>query len=141
MEQEMIITVTKAFEFSYAHYLPGYDGRCKNLHGHNAKVLVTFRGKRTPGGPKKGMVVDFGEIKKEVGYLIDRKYDHKLLNDMVCFSHDDLVTNPPTAENIALVLFDQIATHTNLGNMLYKVRVYETDDSYAEVKTTKAWRR
>jgi len=141
MEQEMIITVTRAFEFSYAHCLPKYDGRCKNLHGHNAKVLVTFRGRRVGQGPKQGMLIDFSDIKKEIGGLIDREFDHKLLNDMVCFADDNSNTNPPTAENIALVLFDRITKRTTLGNMLYKVRVYETDDSYAEVKTTKAWRR
>ncbi|HLU85688.1 MAG TPA: 6-carboxytetrahydropterin synthase, partial [Vicingaceae bacterium] len=79
-----IIRITKEFKFEMAHALIGYDGPCKNIHGHSYRLNVTVKGKVKNGtsDSDEGMVVDFGIIKKIVNELIVDKYDHALvLND------------------------------------------------------------
>lgn len=62
--------VSKAFEFDSAHYLPGYDGKCANLHGHRWKIVVEFKGPIL----ENGMVIDFTIIKQNVQPLITRHH-------------------------------------------------------------------
>ena len=59
------IRVTKEFHFEAAHFLPGYDGLCANLHGHSYRLLVTLRGEilKDATSPKNGMVIDFSVLK------------------------------------------------------------------------------
>ncbi len=121
--ENMPITVTKKFSFSYAHNLPEYEGDCARVHGHNSNVEVEFTNEyaQLPRA-YPGMVVDFKDIKKIVGPIID-ELDHHNLNDI-------LAPFNPTAENIA----DWIAGHimeTYLGPGLIRVQVSETDDSFA----------
>ena len=75
----MKIRITKEFDFEAAHALDGYNGKCKDIHGHSYHLKLTFI-----GSPKSnlrlsdcGMVVDFGDIKKIV------KTQKSLYNDMV----------------------------------------------------------
>ncbi len=76
-----VVRVTKEFSFEMAHALSGYDGLCREIHGHSYRLFVTVKG--TPSGnqadPKFGMVMDFGELKKTVNRLIVDRYDHTLL--------------------------------------------------------------
>mgnify|MGYP001396191505 CR=1 FL=1 len=113
----MIAKVKTETVISCAHYLPNYDGKCANLHGHNFRVVVEIEGDIDS---KTGMVIDFTKMKK----VIDQ-YDHKSLNDFL---------SNPTAEELA----SEIAyTLFNLENHKFKsvvVRVYESYRSYAEVK-------
>lgn len=135
-----MITVTKKFSFCYGHFLPDYDGKCANQHGHNSEVEVevamldaTPRERNMPprdGYP--GMVMDFGDLKKIVAPLIDA-LDHRQLNDVLppeCL--------PPTAENIALWLVGEIDSalmEYDDIHYLVRLRVSETPTSWAE------WRR
>ncbi len=115
-----MLTVTKKFSFCYGHYLPEYDGDCCRLHGHNSNVEVEFRGMP---GEYDGMCVDFKRIKRIVKPIID-SLDHRFINDIL---------EIPTAENIVLYFLENIRK-TELGSYLIRIRVSETDDSFAEWK-------
>ena len=119
-------TITKRMEFCYGHFLPGYNGKCKNIHGHNAVLEVTVsRTHDLPSYP--GMIMDFKELKTVTSGVLEI-LDHKLLNDVL--------TATPTAENIAQFIFDYINSRLYIysGIQLEKVKVSETPDSWAEVK-------
>src|SRR5207245_11623559 len=68
--------VTREIRFCYGHRLLNYDGKCRHLHGHNGKAVITLE---APGLDRLGMVVDFSEIKRVVGTWIDDTLDHKML--------------------------------------------------------------
>ena len=113
--------VTKRFTFEASHVLELHDGKCSRLHGHNFVVEVTCRaGKLIEEGPKTNMVKDFGDIKERIKPAIDL-LDHQHLNEV-------MGTNMPTAEFIAAWFVKNFYFPT-----MYKVRVYETPDSWAEV--------
>ena len=75
------IRITKEFKFEMAHALHGYDGLCKNIHGHSYKLRVTVRGnvRQEKGHKKDGMVMDFSVIKDIVKPEVIDKYDHSLV--------------------------------------------------------------
>lgn len=131
-----MMTVCKTFNFCYAHFLPGYDGKCSNVHGHNSKLEVEFReggGYSIHNGiDYPGILIDFGNIKKYVQPLID-EIDHKFLNvDILQFDHiaGKNAVNP-TAENIVKWFVYHIQKMP-LMPPLVRCRVYETPTSYAE---------
>ena len=72
------IRITKQFTFETGHALYGYDGKCRNVHGHSYKLSVTVIG--TPitdtSNVKLGMVIDFGDLKKIVKEEIVDPFDH-----------------------------------------------------------------
>ena len=74
-----MLTVTRRFEFCYGHKLPGYDGKCANLHGHNSVLEIEVSGQE--GIPYSGMVTDFGDLKKFVMENIIEALDHHYLNE------------------------------------------------------------
>jgi 6-pyruvoyltetrahydropterin/6-carboxytetrahydropterin synthase len=111
-------------EFSAAHALRGYKGKCENLHGHNYKVEVYVRGKELDN---VGMLVDFTHLKKVTRELIG-SLDHQNLNELPPF---DKELNP-SAENLAGFLLHHIAGEVNTEQAkVYKVRVWETSTSSA----------
>jgi len=117
-----MISVTKKFHFSYAHHLPNYSGDCKNLHGHNSDVEVEFSNNFHMPRAYDGMIIDFKDIKEYVKPIIDY-LDHSYLNDLFSFN--------PTAENIVQWIVEKIQ-ETPISSGLTRVRVSETNDSYAE---------
>src|ERR1700751_4283233 len=68
--------VTKEIRFCYGHRLLNYDGKCRHLHGHNGRAQITLQG---PGLDGRGMLVDFGEIKRKVQRWIDENLDHNMI--------------------------------------------------------------
>lgn len=117
-----IVSVTKEFEFDAGHFIPNHPKRCKYVHGHRFKVLVTITGPVN----EEGVVVDFQDISSVMNRLVD-DYDHGFLNDYYEY---------PTAENIACHIHDIMNSQIKLfGHNLRcsKVRVYETPKCYAEV--------
>lgn len=121
------ITITKKFEFCYGHFLPSYDGKCANFHGHNSTLEVEVND-HNKVNTYNGMVMDFGDLKKIVKEKIIDVLDHKNLNDLPMFA-----SAAPTAENIVTWIVREL-THEDspLRFCLVRVRVYETPDSYAE---------
>lgn len=113
---------TTSFSFEAAHYLRDYDGKCAKLHGHSYKVEVTCKGNKLQ---KNGILVDFSLIKKE-GKSIINNLDHVLLND--------IMKENPTAENIAVLIFDSLEySLMNWGENwaeIDSVKVWETEDSF-----------
>lgn len=138
-----IIRITKEFKFEMAHALIGYDGPCKNIHGHSYRLNVTVKGKVKNGtsDSDEGMVVDFGIIKKIVNELIVDKYDHALvLNDKmkIDFSTFDfmqkliLVPFQPTCENLLLHYAELIKAQLPSNLSLNSLFLRETPTSFAE---------
>ena len=72
------IRITKEFKFETGHALYGYDGLCKNVHGHSYKLSVTVVGKpiEDQSHVKFGMVMDFSDLKAIVNTLIVKPFDH-----------------------------------------------------------------
>lgn len=81
INESTVIRVTKEFKFEMAHALKGYDGPCKNIHGHSYELKVTVAGIpiNEENNPKLGMVVDFGDLKKIVKEEIVSQFDHALV--------------------------------------------------------------
>ncbi len=117
-----------------AHALFGYDGPCKNIHGHTYHLSVTVAGKinTTEGHPELGLVVDFGELKKITHETILSLYDHALvLKDDAPYSRDGflpehferviLVPYQPTCENLLLhfreLLLSALPAHVRLVSL------------------------
>ena len=111
-------------EFSAAHALRGYRGKCENLHGHNWKVEVYVRGDRLD---EIGMLVDFTHLKKVTRDVI-RLLDHRNLNELRPF---DVELNP-SSEHLAGFILDKVANHINNDRVqVYKVKVWETPSTSA----------
>jgi 6-pyruvoyltetrahydropterin/6-carboxytetrahydropterin synthase len=109
--------------FSAAHRLRNYQGKCEHLHGHNYRVHVKARAASLG---KDGMVMDFGDLKRATDRVLER-FDHSYLNEIKPF---DLIE--PSAENIAALLFDEIGRQLNdKSAMLHSVSVWESDTSRA----------
>jgi 6-pyruvoyltetrahydropterin/6-carboxytetrahydropterin synthase len=109
--------------FSAAHRLRDYNGKCEQLHGHNYKVQIAAR---APSPGKGGMVIDFTELKKAAGPVLE-KLDHKYLNDIKPFDEIE-----PSAENIAAHIFHEISEQLgDRAGIMHSVTVWESDTSRA----------
>ena len=88
--------VKRIFDFEAAHVLPNHPGKCKDLHGHSYRLVVSVDG---PLDPKTGMTIDFGDLKKIVIEHALVKLDHTYLNDFI---------EIPTAEAISVWVWDRL---------------------------------
>ena len=110
--------------FSSAHQLRGYRGKCENLHGHNYKIEIYARGKELNN---IGLLVDFVELKQAADDLVTY-LDHKNLNELEPF----IVEQNPSAENVARFVLEKLAAKINDERVqIYKVRCFETPTSVA----------
>ncbi len=110
-------------EFSAAHNLREYKGKCENLHGHNWNVEVSVE---SDSLNKEGMVVDFIELKKAVNELLDN-LDHKYINEVEPFDKLN-----PTSENLSYYIFKGVSSRLkNSSIIVKKVDVWETESSRA----------
>jgi 6-pyruvoyltetrahydropterin/6-carboxytetrahydropterin synthase len=105
-------------DFSAAHFLQDYHGKCENLHGHNYKVFAYARGDELGEG---GMLVDFAEVKKHLRAACDF-LDHTNLNDIAEFAQN------PSAERIARFIFEKLRDKIP---SLYAIDVFETPSNRA----------
>ena len=126
--------------FDAAHFLKGYEGKCSNIHGHRWKVIVEVKGEDLKQeGPKRGMVVDFSDLKDSL-YKICDNMDHSLIIEenslkpatMEALRDEDFaiieVPFRPTAENFAKYFFEKIKED---GYVVNRVEVYETPNNFA----------
>ena len=112
-------TLTTLLDFAAAHRLHGYDGDCARLHGHNWKVEVHVRGTQLDD---VGMVMDFKAIKRHAREVV-AELDHTYLND-----HPFFQTRNPTAENLALFLFQKLSERINNDHcQVVGITVWEND--------------
>ena len=130
--------IAKEFHWEMGHRLPFHLGKCKNLHGHSYKCMVELTG----DPDSNGMVIDYFDVKKIIGPIIE-ELDHSFMvskNDKEVIealqklnSQMVVVEFESTAENICLYLLDKIKS-SNLPKNIHsiKVRVFETENSYAE---------
>ncbi|MDE6780222.1 MAG: 6-carboxytetrahydropterin synthase QueD [Ruminococcus sp.] len=125
--------------FDSAHFLSGYDGKCKNIHGHRWVVEVRIQGQELQhSGTEKGMLVDFGDLKKEVRKLAD-DFDHTLIYEKDSLKPSTIaalndenfrlteVGFRPTAENFAEYFYSILSGKFSITD----VTVYETPDNCA----------
>lgn len=145
MEKPMNIRVTKVFTFDMAHALFGYDGPCKNIHGHTYKLSVTLIGSpiQDTTNPKEGMVIDFTDFKKIVKDEVIDVFDHILvlkadtphakikgLTDN--FERVMFTAYQPSCENLLMDMLTRIQVKLPMSIELKNVRLEETPTSYAE---------
>lgn len=140
------IRITKIFSFETGHALYGYDGKCRNVHGHSYKLSVTVIG--TPINEKEhvklGMVIDFGDLKKIVKEDIVDVFDHAtvfnkntphvdLAKELQDRGHNVLLVDyQPTSEMMVIDFAEKIKLRLPAGIQLFSLKLQETDSSYAE---------
>ncbi len=140
------IRITKQFSFETGHALYGYDGKCKNVHGHSYKLSVTVIG--TPISDREnvkfGMVIDFSDLKKIVKEEIVDLFDHatvfnqttphiELANEFKTRGHNViLVDYQPTSENMVIDFAQKIKKRLPNAVQLISLKLQETETSFAE---------
>lgn len=126
--------VTRELDFCYGHRLLEYEGKCRHLHGHNGRAVITLAVGELD---RLGMVIDFSRLKAVVGRWIEETLDHKMLlhkDDPVLPSlrqHKEpvfVMDVNPTAENIARLIYDYAAAQ---GFPVAEVQLWETANCYA----------
>ena len=140
------IRLTKEFSFEMAHALEGYDGACREIHGHSYKLFVTVIGEplECESDPKYGMVLDFGLLKAIVGRTVVDRFDHAMVirrtaeNDHFVrtlqqrFSKIEAVDFQPTCENLVWRFAQLIGDELPVGVSLFSLQLHETATSFAE---------
>lgn len=140
------IRITKQFNFETGHALYGYDGKCKNVHGHSYKLSVTVIG--TPitdnNNVKWGMVIDFSDLKKIVKEEVVDVFDHAIVFNqntphkslaltMRSEGHNVILADyQPTSENMVIDFAAKIKSRLPENIQLFSLRLQETDSSCAE---------
>ena len=119
------LRVVREFSFDAAHFLPGYEGKCANLHGHRWVLQV---GVTAQVDKETGMVMDFKELQAVVQKHVIEQLDHTCLND-VDVIRSGFPTQQPTAERI---LWWAVQCLMPLLPSLSFVRLYESPGSYVE---------
>ena len=126
--------VTKVIHFCYGHRLLRYEGKCRHLHGHNARVEIELT---APKLDRRGMVMDFNDVKRKIQGWIDASLDHRMIlnaRDPVIPKLKSLrepfitVNANPTAETLAKLIFD----HARKERFpVTEVQLWETETSFA----------
>lgn len=140
------IRITKIFSFETGHALYGYDGKCRNVHGHSYKLSVTVMGSpiEDPENVKFGMVIDFGDLKRIVKEEIVDVFDHstvfnkntphiELAKELSDRGHSVLLVDyQPTSEMMVIDFSEKIKSRLPDHIKLHSLKLQETDTSYAE---------
>ena len=123
MEHE--VQISRNYGFEAAHYIPNHKGLCKQLHGHSYTGKVTIAGGQLD---EMGMIMDYGDLKVIIQDVIEKKFDHAMLNDTF---------QTPTAEVMVLDFFTALKNKLSAdlpGVRLVEVTLKETADSEAVVR-------
>ncbi len=140
------IRITKQFNFETGHALYGYDGKCRNVHGHSYKLSVTVIGKpiTDTSHVKLGMVIDFGDLKKIVKEEIVDQFDHatvfnkntphvELAKELIDRGHNVILADyQPTSENMVIDFAAKITSRLPENISLHALKLQETETSFAE---------
>jgi 6-pyruvoyltetrahydropterin/6-carboxytetrahydropterin synthase len=126
--------VSREIDFCYGHRLLNYDGKCKYLHGHNGRAVITIEAEDLD---ERGMVLDFSDIKRVVSNWIDENLDHRMIlhrdDPIVSLLRQQgepmyLIDVNPTAENIARIIHEFTAAQ---GFPIVETRLWETPRCFA----------
>lgn len=132
--------IAKEFTWEMGHRLPFHEGKCRNLHGHSYKCMIELGGEPD----MNGMVLDYYDMKKVIEPILDEldhsfmvfNGDKELIEVLDKLNSKKVVVNfQTTAENICIYLLEKIKSSdmpTNIRSL--KVRVLETENTYAEVE-------
>ena len=129
MNCPIMFRISREIDFCYGHRLLNYEGKCRHLHGHNGKAIITIEAAQLDD---RGMVLDFTEIKHSISAWIDENLDHRMI---LC--RDDpavpalqklgepllLLSTNPTAETLAQLIYDYALAQ---GFPVIEVRLWET---------------
>ena len=140
------IRITKKFDFEAGHALFGYDGKCKNIHGHSYKLFVTVIGEPINDSShiKNGMVIDFGDLKTIVNQEIIKPFDHSVIfnnqsphkaigEKLLAEGHNVIMVDyQPTSENLIIDFALKIQAQLPKSISLFSLRLQETESSFAE---------
>ncbi|MDO3694171.1 6-carboxytetrahydropterin synthase [Wenyingzhuangia sp. chi5] len=140
------IRITKKFDFETGHALHGYDGKCRNVHGHSYKLYVTVIGTpiQDPNHVKNGMVIDFTDLKEIVKSEVEDVFDHatvfnkntphvELAKELQDRGHNViLVDYQPTSEMMILDFAEKIKNRLPNHIQLHSLKLQETSSSFAE---------
>lgn len=140
------IRITKKFSFETGHALYGYDGKCKNIHGHSYKLSVTVIGQpiSDKNNVKYGMVIDFGDLKKIVKGDIVNIFDHatvfnkntphfELAMELKERGHNVLLVDyQPTSEMMVADFAKKIKKRLPNNIALHSLKLQETETAFAE---------
>lgn len=140
------IRITKQFTFETGHALYGYDGKCRNVHGHSYKLSVTVIGSPSidTADVKLGMVIDFGDLKKIVEEEVVDPFDHatvfnkntphiELAKELTDRGHKVILADyQPTSENMVIDFAKKIKVRLPHGIQLHSLKLRETETAFAE---------
>lgn len=140
------IRITKEFSFETGHALYGYDGKCRNVHGHSYKLSVTVIGQPVsdPQEVKLGMVIDFGDLKKIVKEHVVDPFDHatvfnkntphiELAHELETRGHKIILADyQPTSENMVVDFAKKISAKLPNSIKLHSLKLRETQTAFAE---------
>jgi 6-pyruvoyltetrahydropterin/6-carboxytetrahydropterin synthase len=140
------IRITKEFTFETGHALYGYDGKCRNVHGHSYHLSVTVIGTPITQVPdvKLGMVMDFGDLKKIVKEEVVDPFDHatvfnkntphiELARELESRGHKIILANyQPTSENMVVDFAQRIKSRLPGSISLHSLKLRETGTAFAE---------
>lgn len=140
------VRITKEFTFETGHALYGYDGKCRNVHGHSYKLAVTVIGQpiMDSNNVKFGMVIDFTDLKKIVKEEVVDPFDHatvfnknsphlELAKELDSRGHEVILADyQPTSEMMIQDFAKKIADRLPENIELFSLRLRETESSYAE---------
>jgi 6-pyruvoyltetrahydropterin/6-carboxytetrahydropterin synthase len=134
----MIATVSRKAHFNAAHRLYRKDwtnekndavfGKCNNpnFHGHNYELIVAVTGEISP---ETGFVIDVKILSDLIKTYVENEFDHKNLNLDV----PDFLNLNPTAENIAVVIWNKLRKHIDAKQDL-EIILYETPRNFVSYK-------
>ncbi len=131
-----MFSVAREFFFSYGHRLVRYDGKCRRLHGHNAKVRVEIASEGDELN-EQGMALDFVSLKATIGTWIDDALDHRVflakddpLAEVLKGAGEEpiLFDGNPTAEQFAKMIFERAES---VGLRVVRVEFWETQNCRA----------
>lgn len=142
---KLLYKLKTSYHFDSAHFLQGYDGKCSNIHGHRWHTEAVISGENLiETGTKRGMLVDFGDFKRDLREICDY-FDHSLIFEQPAIDKkllDVLNTEKfrlvpldcrPTAENLARIIYCKLK---NKGYNVYEVTVYESPENGASYSET-----
>ena len=133
--------IVKDYRWEMGHRLRFHNGVCKNLHGHSYKLSIELTGRKN----ENGMMIDFFDLDKIINPIVS-KFDHAFFAAREDVDLIDALKNldskvivkdfEPTAENLSEYLAGEISKSklpANIENI--RVRVYESEESFAETET------